>query len=48
MSHENEARRFLDSETFFGCLALYGFVTLDVEHVAHELSVLLIVFDDQN
>ena len=28
--------------------ALNGLVTLDLEHVAHELSVLLVVFDDED
>jgi hypothetical protein len=48
--HENEVRRFLDSEfkSLLGCLALYGLVTLSLEHVAHELSVLLVVFDDED
>ena len=48
--HENEIRRLLDSElkTLFGCFALYGLVTLNVEHVARELSVLLVVFDDED
>ena len=48
--HENEVRRFLDSElkSLLGCLALYGLVTLSLEHIAHQLSVLLVVFDDEN
>jgi hypothetical protein len=29
-------------------LTLYGFVTLNLEHVAHELSVFLVVFNDEN
>jgi hypothetical protein len=48
--HKNEARRFLDSElqSLLGCLTLYGLITLNVEHVAHELSIFLVVFDDED
>ena len=42
--------RLLDSEleSLFGGFALYRLVTLNVEHIAHELSVLLVVFDDED
>jgi hypothetical protein len=48
--HENEARRLLDGEveSFLGCFAFYGLVTLNLEQVAHELSVFLVVFDDED
>src|SRR5215510_8499849 len=48
--HKDESGKLLDGEPnpLFGCLSLNGFVTFDLEHVAHELSVFLVVFNDQN
>src|SRR5215475_6611642 len=48
--HKDESGKLLDGEPnpLFGCLSLNGFVTLDLEHVAHELSVFLVVFDDKD
>src|SRR5215470_11250533 len=48
--HEYEGRRFFQGEfePFFGCFTLDGLVALNLEHVAHELAVLLVVFDDKD
>src|SRR5262249_15888952 len=48
--HENEGRRFVQGELkpIFSGLALDGLVALNLEHVARELSVLLVVFDDED
>src|SRR3990172_1824703 len=47
--HKDKSERLLAGELkpFFGCFSLDGPVALDLEHVAAELAVLLIVFDDQ-
>src|SRR5262245_63302837 len=48
--HQDESGKLLDGEPnpLFGCLSLNGLVTLNPEHVAHELSVFLVVFDDED
>src|SRR5262245_4109508 len=48
--HKDESGKLLDGEPnpLFGCLSLNGLVTLNPEHVAHELSVFLVVFDDED
>ena len=46
MSMRTRAGELLEGELkpLFGCLSLNGLVTLDLENVAHELSVFLVVF----
>src|SRR5262245_13355675 len=48
--HKDESGKSLDGEPnpLFRCLSLNGLVTLDLEHVAHELSIFLVVFDDED
>src|SRR5262245_31254663 len=48
--HHDESGKLLNGEPnpLFGCLSLNGLVTLNPEHVAHELSVFLVVFDDED